>query len=42
MKKKYQYDYPRPALTVDTLPVTVSKAELQVLLIQRKHSPFKK
>jgi 8-oxo-dGTP diphosphatase len=42
MKKKYQYDYPRPALTADVLLTTVKNEQLQVLLIQRKHPPFKK
>ena len=40
MTKQYQYDYPRPALTVDALVVTVKDAQIQVLLIQRKQPPF--
>ena len=37
----YTYDYPRPALTVDCVLFGVEPgAELQVLLIQRKHDPF--
>jgi 8-oxo-dGTP diphosphatase len=37
--KKYTYDYPRPAVTVDLLVVT-RDADPQVLLIRRKHEPF--
>src|SRR5437868_5126517 len=37
--KKFTYDYPRPAVTVDV--VIVSKEnEPRVLLIRRKHDPF--
>jgi 8-oxo-dGTP diphosphatase len=35
----YSYDYPRPAVTADTLLVT-RDPEPQVLLIRRKHEPF--
>lgn len=36
----YTYDYPRPAVTVDIILIT--KDELpRILLIQRKHAPFK-
>ena len=38
-KKKYTYDYPRPAVTVDVVIVTRS-ARRRVLLIRRKHEPF--
>ena len=38
-KKKYTYDYPRPAVTTDTVVITRDK-EPRVLLIQRKHDPF--
>lgn len=36
--KKYSYDWPRPALTVDTVLVT-SESRPKVLLIQRDHEP---
>jgi 8-oxo-dGTP diphosphatase len=39
MKKKYTYDYPRPAVTVDMVIVTREKKQ-KVLLIRRKHPPF--
>jgi len=39
MKKKYTYDYPRPAVTVDMVIVTREKKP-RVLLIRRKHPPF--
>ncbi len=36
----FTYDYPRPAVTVDIILIT--KGELpKILLIQRKHAPFK-
>ena len=37
--KKYSYDYPRPALTVDAVVVT-REVRPRVLLIQRKKDPF--
>ena len=38
----YTYDYPRPALTVDCVIFGLdSSHKLKVLLIQRKHDPFK-
>jgi 8-oxo-dGTP diphosphatase len=37
--KKFTYDYPRPAVTVDLVVVT-REAKPRVLLIQRKHEPF--
>ena len=37
--RKFSYDYPRPALTVDVVLVT-REARPRVLLIQRKHDPF--
>jgi 8-oxo-dGTP diphosphatase len=44
-KRKWSYDYPRPALTVDIVLFTVAGAlndlRLQVLLIQRNESPFR-
>jgi 8-oxo-dGTP diphosphatase len=39
MKKKYCYDYARPAVTVDIIVVTREKRP-RVLLIRRKHEPF--
>lgn len=38
-KKKYTYDYPRPAVTVDLVIVT-REAKPRVLLIRRKKEPF--
>ncbi len=38
-KKKYTYDHPRPAVTVDVAIVT-REAKPRVLLIRRKHAPF--
>jgi len=38
-KKKYSYDYPRPAVTVDTVVVTRERRP-KVLLIRRKNEPF--
>jgi 8-oxo-dGTP diphosphatase len=37
--KKYTYDYPRPAVTVDLVLVT-TEARPRVLLIRRRHEPF--
>jgi 8-oxo-dGTP diphosphatase len=38
-KKRYTYDYPRPAVTVDIIVVTKERKP-RVLLIRRKHEPF--
>ncbi len=38
-KKKYCYDFPRPAVTVDIVVVTRERRP-RVLLIRRKHPPF--
>lgn len=38
-RKKYSYDYPRPAVTVDVVLVTPAPPR-RVLLIRRKHDPF--
>ena len=38
-KAQYTYDYPRPAVTVDTVIVT-REPNPRVLLIRRKHDPF--
>ena len=40
-KGKYPYDYPRPAVTVDIVILTVRDGKLQVLLIKRGGEPFK-
>jgi 8-oxo-dGTP diphosphatase len=37
----FSYDYPRPALTVDAVVFRKSHGLLEVLLIRRKHNPFK-
>jgi 8-oxo-dGTP diphosphatase len=37
--RKYMYDYPRAAVTVDIVLVTRER-ERKVLLIRRKHAPF--
>lgn len=37
--KKYSYEYPRPAVTVDVVMVTREERR-RVLLIRRKHDPF--
>lgn len=36
----FQYEYPRPALTVDTVVWTPRAGRLGVLLIERAHEPF--
>ncbi len=42
MQKKYCYEYPRPALTVDAVIFKrKQKGILEVLLIERKNDPFK-
>ena len=37
----FNYKYPRPALTVDNVIMANEKGECYILLIQRKHNPFK-
>ena len=37
----FTYDFPRPAVTADTVLFTMKDGDLAVLLIQRKHAPFK-
>lgn len=37
----YTYSYPRPAVTVDAMVFKGLGKDLQVLLIKRKHEPFK-
>jgi 8-oxo-dGTP diphosphatase len=39
MTKKFTYDFPRPAVTVDIIVVTRGPKP-KVLLIRRKHDPF--
>lgn len=36
----HSYQYPRPALTVDTVVFTIKNQDLRVLLIQRAEAPF--
>jgi 8-oxo-dGTP diphosphatase len=36
----FEYDYPRPALTVDIVVFTLQEDQLQVLLVQRGAEPF--
>ena len=38
-KKRFRYEYPRPALTVDLVLITTEKRP-RVLLIQRRDEPF--
>ena len=40
MARKYTYEYPRPALTVDCVVFGLDEEDLQVLLIQRAGDPF--
>lgn len=37
----YTYEYPHPAVTTDAVVFTVRDGRLEVLLIRRKHEPFK-
>jgi len=39
--KKYSYEYPHPAVTTDIVIFTIRDAQLKLLLIQRKLTPFK-
>ncbi len=39
--KKWCYDYPRPAYTADCLIFTRKNEDTQIVLIKRKHNPFK-
>lgn len=36
----FEYDYPRPMVTVDTIVFTLNNNDLQVLLVRRKNRPF--
>lgn len=40
-KGKYCYDYPRPALSTDIIFFLKDQNDVFVLLIERKHAPFK-
>ncbi len=40
-KGNYCYDYPRPAITVDCIVLTTVLNEKKILLIKRKHEPYK-
>lgn len=37
---RYTYDYPRPVVTVDAIPITVDNGKVKTLLIQRDKPPF--
>ena len=37
----YTYEYPHPAVTTDAVVFTVRDGRLEVLLIRRRHEPFK-
>jgi 8-oxo-dGTP diphosphatase len=39
--KPYCYEYPRPALTVDCMVISGKDKAPEILLIKRKHEPFK-
>ena len=39
--KKYCYEYPRPALTADCVIFGFDETGIKLLLIERKHEPFK-
>ena len=41
MSKTHTYDYPLPAVTVDTVIFTIRRSKLMVLLIKRRDAPFK-
>jgi 8-oxo-dGTP diphosphatase len=38
---KYVYDWPRPMVTVDAAVFAVTEAGIKLLLINRKHEPYK-
>jgi 8-oxo-dGTP diphosphatase len=40
-KGHYVYDYPRPLVTVDAVVLTERQQHREVLLVRRKHDPFK-
>jgi len=39
-RKRFSYEYPRPAVTVDCVVFTLDLDKLKVLLIQRDHDPY--
>ncbi len=39
--KKYIYDWPRPMVTADTIVFKFTSGRAEVLLIKRRHEPFK-
>ena len=39
-KKKYCYDYPHPAVTVDLVIIAGNENDREILLIKRKHEPY--
>ncbi len=41
MRRSYTYEFPRPGVTADCVLFAMRPADLAVLLIQRKHAPFK-
>lgn len=41
MKKRYEYEYPRPAVTTDCVIFGFDGTELKVLLVERGRDPFK-
>lgn len=40
-EKKYCYEYPRPAVAADCLVISEENNKKEILLIKRKHDPFK-
>ena len=38
---KYCYNYPRPSVTVDLVLIAENSLDKEILLIERKHDPFK-
>jgi len=40
-KRRYCYDYPRPMVTADCVVLRVKDGALEVLLVERRHAPYK-
>jgi 8-oxo-dGTP diphosphatase len=40
LEKRFCYEYPRPAVTVDLVAFALREGELRVLLVRRKNPPF--
>ena len=40
-KGRFLYEYPRPMLTADAVVLTKDRGKLLVLLVKRKHPPYK-